>query len=196
MGKSQPGSGDGLFHFQLDLPEKKKPGTTSGSRAGSQRTAGAGTGRGVGSEGANGTFQTGSVNRTYQNRNQTSARQQASSGGYGSRAGSSRTGQSAGTGSRTGASGRTYTGSTPFPDPYRPDWRPHRTGSSPADSPGRRFRNPKRSDPGFQAGTRHRPAVRGYKASADTGAKRETAQEPTAETAGYTGYYQAAGGRE
>ncbi len=113
MGKSQPGSGDGLFHFQLDLPEKKKPGTTSGSRAGSQRTAGAGTGRGVGSEGANGTFQTGSVNRTYQNRNQTSSRQQASSGGYGSRAGSGRTGQSAGTGSRTGASGRTYTGSTP-----------------------------------------------------------------------------------
>ena len=208
MGNHRPGSDDGLFHFQLDMPDKKpQPKAPSGSSAGrAQGSVQSQSGYARGSQ---------SVNRTSQNR-------PASSGTYtGTSAGRTRsagTRSAAAPGTRTAGTRSAATSGSRAAGPRSAASGSRTVGTRSGATSGARTtgdtqhgsirsaysrnvhdaqrRSPPRGNTDFRRTNRYRytdSPGRDEKQPTASGAGTQTEKRPP-KTAGYTGYFKAAGG--
>ena len=198
MGNHRPGSDDGLFHFQLDMPDKKpQPKAPSGSSAGrAQGSVQSQSGYARGSQ---------SVNRTSQNR-------PASSGTYtGTSAGRTRsagTRSAAAPGTRTAGTRSAATSGSRAAGPRSATSGARTAGTYTARSAAsgsRTVGTRSGATSGARPGGTRTPGARGNGTGTRTArdGMRNSQQRPgpvrrrrsaPPKTAGYTGYFKAAGG--
>ena len=182
MGNHRPGSDDGLFHFQLDMPDKKpQPKAPSGSSAGrAQGSVQSQSGYARGSQ---------SVNRTSQNR-------PASSGTYtGTSAGRTRsagTRSAAAPGTRTAGTRSAATSGSRAAGPRSAASGARTAGTYTTRSAGARPGGTRTS--GGRTGTGTRTARDGMRNSQQRPGPVRRRRSAPPKTAGYTGYFKAAGG--